>query len=124
MKIPKLSLIIPVFNGENHLDDCLQAIFRQISGQNNEKYEVIVVNDASTDKTAKILKVSNQSHYSCPKSRPSSESPDWSSSRPGNTIIIYRCACNNSAKFFEQIDQVSGEISNSYGRHLFTKSRN
>lgn len=56
MKIPKLSLIVPVFNGEDHLDSCLSAIFNQVDWQENQDYEVIVVNDASTDKTAKTLK--------------------------------------------------------------------
>jgi len=52
MTIPqKVSLIIPVYNGEKTLSDCLNSVLNQT--YNN--YEVIVVDNNSTDKTKEII---------------------------------------------------------------------
>lgn len=47
-----VSIVVPVFNGERYIAGTLDSIL-----QNTKKieYEVIVVNDGSTDKTTKIL---------------------------------------------------------------------
>jgi glycosyltransferase involved in cell wall biosynthesis len=49
----KLSFVIPAYNEEAYIGDCLEAIFREA---NRKKYafEVIVVDNASTDSTAKV----------------------------------------------------------------------
>lgn len=48
----KLSIVIPVYNVEKYLADCLDSVlFHDIPD-----YEVIVVNDGSTDSSPKILK--------------------------------------------------------------------
>ena len=46
-----LSVIIPVFNGEQTLRRCLDSVLAQIT----EEMQVLVVNDGSTDKTANML---------------------------------------------------------------------
>lgn len=51
---PAISIIIPTFNEEAELDNCLSSIFRQQYPQ--EKLEVLVVDDDSTDKTIEIAK--------------------------------------------------------------------
>lgn len=48
-----LSIIIPVYNGENFLKRCLQSIFNQTNF--SFEFEVIVINDGSTDGTLLIL---------------------------------------------------------------------
>ena len=49
----KISVIVPVFNGETFIKKCLEVL----SNQNFDKsFEIIIVNDASTDKTLEILK--------------------------------------------------------------------
>lgn len=50
--MPKYSIIVPVYNSEKYLDDCLNSIFKQT----NQDFEVICVNDGSTDKSLDILK--------------------------------------------------------------------
>lgn len=48
----KLSIIVPVYNVEAYLEDCLASIERQT----NRDFEVILVNDGSTDKSGEIAK--------------------------------------------------------------------
>ncbi len=45
-----LSIIIPVYNLELYIERCLNSLINQIS----ENVEIIIVNDGSTDKSAKI----------------------------------------------------------------------
>lgn len=49
---PTLSIVIPVFNEENYLSDCLESIKRQTI----KPLEVIVVDNNSTDGSVKIAK--------------------------------------------------------------------
>ena len=49
----KLSIIIPVFNGQNYISDCLESVLKQ--DFMNSEYEVIVINSGSTDKTQVII---------------------------------------------------------------------
>lgn len=55
MKKPKLSLIIPVYNEEKLIGQTLDKIINYLSKQ-KYSWELIVVDDGSTDKTYKILK--------------------------------------------------------------------
>lgn len=48
----KVSVIIPVYNVENYLNDCLNTIINQTL----EDIEIICINDGSTDKSFEILK--------------------------------------------------------------------
>lgn len=46
------SIIIPVYNGEIYVDRALKSIFEK---NNSKNYEVIVINDGSTDKTDVVI---------------------------------------------------------------------
>ncbi len=48
---PKVSVIIPVYNAENYLRECLDSVF----SQKNVDFEVICVNDGSDDNSLTIL---------------------------------------------------------------------
>ena len=52
LKIPKISIIIPIYNSENYIKECLKSLIDQTF----EDFEIICVNDGSTDKTLDILK--------------------------------------------------------------------
>lgn len=52
---PKFSIIVPIYNVELYLEDCIQSVLHQ-SFQN---YELICVNDGSTDSSLEILKSFN-----------------------------------------------------------------
>ena len=49
----RLSIIIPVFNVEKYIGPCLDSIYRQ--GLSDRDFEVIVVNDGSTDNSMKVV---------------------------------------------------------------------
>lgn len=59
----KLSIIIPIYNSSNYLEQCLQSI----QNQSYKNYEVILVNDGSTDDSETIClnfcKNNNQFKY-------------------------------------------------------------
>jgi glycosyltransferase involved in cell wall biosynthesis len=50
-KTPKISVIITVFNGDAFLNDTLESLFKQ----DDDDFEIVVINDGSTDKTSDIL---------------------------------------------------------------------
>ena len=47
----KFSIIVPVYNVEKYLEDCLDSILKQTY----DDFEVIVVNDGSTDNSQKVI---------------------------------------------------------------------
>jgi glycosyltransferase involved in cell wall biosynthesis len=49
----QLSIIIPVYNVEKYIRDCLLSIFRQ--GLSDDDFEVILVNDGSPDNSIEVL---------------------------------------------------------------------
>ena len=48
---PEVSFIIPVFNSEKYLEQCLQSILNQTF----RATEIICVNDGSADRSGRIL---------------------------------------------------------------------
>ena len=48
---PKVSIIVPCYNVENYLEDCINSLLRQTF----KNIEIICVNDGSADNTLKIL---------------------------------------------------------------------
>ena len=54
----KVSIIIPVYNTEEYLNDCFDSVLRQ----NFKNLEVIVINDCSTDGSLDIIKKYQKEH--------------------------------------------------------------
>lgn len=48
-----LSFIIPVYNAEKYIERCVESVYHQ--GLNINDFEVLVVNDGSTDNTSVLL---------------------------------------------------------------------
>ena len=55
-----LSIVIPVHNGADSISHCLDSIWNQ--GLNDNEYEVICVNDCSTDNTAEVISTIQKTH--------------------------------------------------------------
>ena len=50
--MPKISVVVPVYNTEKYIEKCLNSILNQ----KNADLEIIIVNDGSTDASAAIIK--------------------------------------------------------------------
>lgn len=48
---PLISVIVPAYNIENYVSDCLSSIL----SQNYKNIEIVIINDGSTDNTGKII---------------------------------------------------------------------
>lgn len=48
--LPEISVIIPVYNSDQFIEKCLQSLLRQ----KMENFEIIIVNDGSTDRSGQI----------------------------------------------------------------------
>lgn len=55
-----LSIIVPVYNVENYLSKCLDSILNQDIAKDG--YEIVVVNDGSTDRSGEIAKEYAEKH--------------------------------------------------------------
>ena len=49
---PRISVVLPVYNGEKYLNESVQSILNQTL----KDFEFIIINDSSTDNTLKIIK--------------------------------------------------------------------
>ena len=58
MKNPKVSVLLPTYNAAEHLGKAINSIL----GQTFEDFELIIINDGSTDGTQELLK-----NYSDPR---------------------------------------------------------
>ena len=50
-EIPFFSVVIPLYNKQNYIEETLESVFNQTF----ENFEIIIVNDGSTDNSAKVL---------------------------------------------------------------------
>ena len=51
MKSPTISVIIPLYNAEKYIGECLDSVLNQTF----QDFEVIVVDDCSTDKSVAVV---------------------------------------------------------------------
>lgn len=77
-----ITIGIPVYNGECHIQSCIDSILKQTMPQ--ERIEIIVVNDGSTDHTAAVLDSYVKQHSNI---RAIHQSNTGGPGAPRNTII-------------------------------------
>lgn len=56
----KISVIVPIYNTEEYLQDCLNSLVNQTAADNS--FEVLLIDDGSTDKSAEICQSFCQKH--------------------------------------------------------------
>lgn len=57
---PELAVVVPIYNEEEHIERCLEALFNQTI--DSRQYLVIVVDGGSTDQTLELLRKFMQQH--------------------------------------------------------------
>ena len=55
MKMPKVSIIVPVYNGEKHIKKCIESLINQTL----KDIEIIFVDDGSTDNSRNVIESYN-----------------------------------------------------------------
>lgn len=50
----KLSIIVPMYNVEKYIDNCIKSLLRQNISE--DEYEIIIINDGSTDGSVEIVR--------------------------------------------------------------------
>ena len=58
-KMPKVSMVFPVYNSERFIEECLDSLLNQTF----KDYELIILDDCSKDKTIDILKKKKKKYY-------------------------------------------------------------
>ena len=53
MNVPKISVIVPVYNSEKYLEQCIESILNQTF----EEFECLLVDDCSTDTSLEICNI-------------------------------------------------------------------
>ena len=56
----RLSIIVPVYNTQKYLDDCIISLLNQDLSE--DEYEIIFVNDGSTDNSAQVIEKYMENH--------------------------------------------------------------
>ena len=89
----KLSIIIPVCNVEQYMGPCLESIYRQ--GLSDKDFEVIVVNDGSTDNSIKVVERIQERHKNISQINPVQTTPTPLNSG-GETAHVGPSVCRNT----------------------------
>ena len=56
-KVDKVSIVIPVYNEESYLEDNVRAIIAQLSSASGFTWDILLVENGSSDKTLEIIKL-------------------------------------------------------------------
>ncbi len=113
----KASVIIPVHNGEKTIADCLRSILSQ---KTNFPFEVIVVNDGSTDNTAAIAKQFKKTRLVSQKRQgPAVARNNGARIAEGNVIVFVDSDCVAAADWLQEMVSPlqSTEIAGVQGRY-------
>lgn len=88
---PKFSVIVPVYNGESTIGECLDALMHQDVPRH--EYEVIVVDDGSTDRTAQIVKEFDVHYVHQPNRGPATARNTGVSQSLGEIVLFTDADC-------------------------------
>lgn len=107
----KLSIVIPVFNGEKYIEKCINSVSDKI---NNFDVEIIVVNDGSTDSTkdklSKMFEKNKKIKIFNNKNRGVSYSRNYGISKASGKYILFLDSDDYlSTNWIELLDFISKE---------------
>ena len=88
---PRVSVIIPAYNASETIEACLSALWRQTVAQ--EIYEVIVVDDGSTDSTADLAKTAGAQVIVQPNAGPATARNRGARTATGELLLFTDADC-------------------------------
>jgi len=88
---PRASVIIPAYNASETIEACLLALWRQTVAR--EVYEVIVVDDGSTDNTADIARAAGAQVISQPNAGPATARNRGARAADGELLLFTDADC-------------------------------
>ncbi len=90
-QLPKVTVVIPVYNSEKYISECLKMITFQ--KYPNEKLEIIVVDNGSTDASLDIIKLFDVKYILCTKKGPSATRNTGIKEASGEYIVFIDADC-------------------------------
>lgn len=100
--IPKISVIIPTYNSQDIISDCLQSLEQQTI--NRQLYEIIVVDDGSVDKTTEVVSsFPDVNLISIPHAGPSVARNSAAKAAAGELIVFTDSDCVPAPDWLEKI---------------------
>ena len=84
-KKPNVSVIVPVYNGEVFLGKCLDALF----SSDYESFEVIVIDDCSTDKSVEISRSKDAVVLSMPRNSGPAAARNYAAQKAKGDILLF-----------------------------------
>lgn len=91
-KLPKISVIVPAYNSENTISHCLDGLLNQTIS--SDQYEIIVVDDGSTDKTSTIVQsYTNIRYLNIPHGGPSAARNAGAKAAEGEILVFTDADC-------------------------------
>ena len=97
----KYSVVIPVYNGEKTLKTCLIALENQTVSRN--EYEVIVVDDGSTDSSGKLAKAGANHYFYQENQGPAAARNLGAQKAAGDYILFTDSDCEPTEQWLEQM---------------------
>ncbi len=115
---PRISIVIPVRNGQGLLAACLQALRRQTLDQ--QAFEVVVVDDGSTDATASTPLQGNERMVSQPPGGASAARNRGVLESRGEIVLFTDADCRPQADWAEKLSRpmLAGQAEGTVGRCL------
>jgi lipopolysaccharide/colanic/teichoic acid biosynthesis glycosyltransferase/GT2 family glycosyltransferase len=96
-----ISVIIPAYNAEDTLEDCLTALEAQSVAR--ERYEIIVVDDGSTDSTAEIAAQRGVQLIRQPNAGPASARNRGAEAAQGDVLLFTDADCAPAPDWIERL---------------------
>ena len=97
----KYSVVIPVYNGEKTLGLCLVALERQTIPR--EEYEVVVIDDGSTDSSGEIAKTSADQYYYQSNQGPAAARNLGAFKAKGGLVLFTDSDCEPTERWIEEM---------------------
>ena len=97
----KASVIIPAYNAENTLSNCLQALLEQSTSK--DEYEIIVIDDGSKDKTVEVARDWGVKVISQPKLGPAIARNKGAVEAKGDVLLFIDSDCIADYHWLEEM---------------------